>query len=286
MSSRHSMFALSVCLGFALAVAPLAAEAATNVCVKNARSEHGECKQACSTARADATDACRLQDPVCVDACLAGREECRSASGIGSDLDLCAAEREAAAQACRAQFAAGSPERDSCIDAAQLQSFLCRYDSRKANQAELRVCQAGFRGCRGACPRNANPPESPSACRAAAKDAFASCKLDCQEDFQVEKDICLNRDHACVELCRADRALCMQGADDALGTRIASCNADRNAQVTACNGDEACIQAAKATAFQCRDQAREDLKPQFQACRAAFHACVEGPPGCGIVPAP
>lgn len=267
-----------------IGVDPGAARATTpeavKMCVAAARAEHKECRRTCAAVHADARDECQIKDPDCIRACLAGREDCRGATGIDDDIEACHTSREAAVAACRASFAAGTPERDTCVDAAQLTCFGCRDDAREANRAEVRLCNTGFRGCRLACPRVLDPPTSPSECRATARVEHVACREDCNEDFQVEKDACRGLDHACVEVCRDSRDACRDEADDQLESLIDACNATRDAQIATCAGDDACIDAAQSAAFQCRDQAREDMKPSFQACRAAYQACVVGPPGC------
>jgi hypothetical protein len=38
---------------------------------------------------------------------------------------------------------------------------------------------------------------------------YRECQAQCQEDYQAAKDACPNRDHDCVELCRAERDSCV-----------------------------------------------------------------------------
>src|SRR5437667_9575488 len=56
-----------------------------------------------------------------------------------------------------------------------------------------------------------------------ARGEFKDCKAGCVEDYQVAKDACLDRDHQCVELCRAKREDCREatGIDQA----FAACEA-------------------------------------------------------------
>jgi hypothetical protein len=46
-----------------------------------------------------------------------------------------------------------------------------------------------------------------SCVREAKRDA-KDCGATCKETFQTDKDTCLNRDHVCVDACRANRAQC------------------------------------------------------------------------------
>jgi hypothetical protein len=115
-------------------------------------------------------------------------------------------------------------------------------------------------------------------CISDAKQQYRECRAQCTEDFQVARDNCLNRDHECVELCRAERSDC----HDATGidAEIRACNlAARDAR-----GDcrtahpegparDQCIDQAQLIAFQCRDAAREQARPALKACRKQFRRC-------------
>jgi hypothetical protein len=124
-------------------------------------------------------------------------------------------------------------------------------------------------------------------CINAARLEYRSCKKDCREDYQIAKDACFNRDHACVESCREERAECR----DATGfdADIDACNAKLDNDVNGPNGCKAtyppqsvsrdkCIDDAQVAAFQCRDQAREEHRPALRECRRAFRACARA---CG-----
>ena len=119
-----------------------------------------------------------------------------------------------------------------------------------------------------------------------AKTAYLGCNNGCREDFQGQKDLCLGRDHACVENCRAGRDACREPVENDLDAAVASCNVTKTAAVNQRKADhpdgsqerEDCITAALVVAFQCRDQAREDAKPRLEACRAGFTACAEACP--------
>jgi hypothetical protein len=51
-----------------------------------------------------------------------------------------------------------------------------------------------------------------------AKQQFTETKAQCKEDYQAAKDACLNRDHDCMEGCRAGREECSlaTGLDESL----------------------------------------------------------------------
>ncbi len=112
-----------------------------------------------------------------------------------------------------------------------------------------------------------------------AKDCGAACK----EDFQSAKDTCLNRDHACVEVCRADRSQCR--LDSGIDAAIDACNSVLEARRAQCRADnpegdarDACIDQAQVDAFKCRDSARELARPLLAQCRKDFRSCAKACP--------
>jgi len=145
-----------------------------------------------------------------------------------------------------------------------------------------------FRACAKACP----PPDEPSEVidrrqyKIDAKLIKRACKIGCREDFRTQKDLCLDRDHICVEGCRATRDACRQPFEDQRDADIDQCNATRSAEVQNCKDlfpadspeREQCIDNALVTAFVCRDQARESARPGLRACRDDFRMCAEGCP--------
>jgi hypothetical protein len=126
-----------------------------------------------------------------------------------------------------------------------------------------------------------------AACILEAKVELRDCKTTCNEDAQVAKDACSNRDHACMEVCRAKREECRlaTGIDDA----FAACQATldqakqncRNTHPAGSSELDACIDQAQVVAFQCRDSAREKARPALRACRAAFRECATSCPPAG-----
>jgi len=251
-------------------------------CVRVAAQAKRECKAICQEDYQIAKDACLNRDHACVEVCRAERAVCRDDSGIDDAIALCNATLEIAKQACRDAYSAGTPERDHCIDQAQVVAFQCRDSAREAAYGALKLCRSAFKTCARACPP-ADPPSSvdPAQCKADAKAAYAACKEACREDFQLAKDICHNRDHACVELCRDARDVCLQPVIAQLVSAITLCKATRDVEVQNCRDlyaegtpeRDTCIDNAQVVAFQCRDQAREDARPGIDACQQAFRTC-------------
>ena len=192
-----------------LALALGAPAAWGNPCIQDARGEFRDCKAGCVEDFQVAKDACLNRDHQCVEVCRAKREDCREATGIDQAFAACDATLASAKQDCRDRFPAGSADRDRCIDQAQVVAFQCRDDAREQFGPALKRCRRQFRVCARAC----GPPEQPdpaavAQCKDTAKQSFRTCNANCLEDFQVAVDACLNRDHACVERCRADRDGC------------------------------------------------------------------------------
>lgn len=123
------------------------------------------------------------------------------------------------------------------------------------------------------------PAQGRSLCVLTAKYDYKECKAECRENFQVAKDACLDRDHDCMEVCRALRAYCREltGIDDA----IAACNETLYAAKQTCRNDhpagsverDACIDQAQVVAFQCRDDAREVARPGLRQCKRLSRYC-------------
>jgi hypothetical protein len=129
----------------------------------------------------------------------------------------------------------------------------------------------------------AAPAVRANPCIDGAVAEYRDCKSDCREAFQVAKDACLNRDHVCVEACRAGREDCV----DATGFEadLDACAAAREVAVGNCRdlypaGDarDQCIDNAQLDAFKCRDQAREQNADELAACRAGFKGCADDCP--------
>lgn len=53
---------------------------------------------------------------------------------------------------CRSLYAADTPERDACVDQAQLAAFACPDAAREAAKPGLRACREAFLDCAVACP--------------------------------------------------------------------------------------------------------------------------------------
>lgn len=266
------------------------ASAGRGPCVREANAAFRTCHGSCVEGFQADKDACLNRDHACIEVCRAERAECRDATGLDAALAQCEATLDAARATCRANTLPGTPERDACIDAAQLAAFQCRDAAREAAKSAILACRTGFKTCALAC-APASPPVDVPQCRRDAKAAFDACQAVCREDVQVARDACINRDHACVEQCRDDRATCRAPILATFDAAIAVCAATRASDVAACEAAfgagtpelDQCIDNAQVTAFLCRDAAREAARPGIVACRQGFVTCVRA---CPAPPAP
>ncbi len=264
------------------------AAAGPGPCVREAKRDAKDCAATCKEGLQVAKDACLNREHACVEVCRANRSQCRLDSGIDAALDACHDALEARRAACHAN---PPPEGlDDCIDDAQIDAFECRDAAREFARPLLKQCRKDFRACAKACPPAdpADPVLDPKGCMRDANAAAKVCGATCKEDFQVAKDDCRHRDHACMETCRADRRACRTPIRAELDADLAQCAADRQGGIDGCVAlyppprDEAaaiafdqCIDGVQVTAFVCRDDAHEAARPGFHACRDAFRACVD-----------
>jgi hypothetical protein len=126
-------------------------------CVANAAHEMGECRAACREQFQTDKDLCRNIDHDCAETCREDFVGCLEApDGPLTQLEacrlICSDTLSNAVDACRNQYAAGTPERDQCIDGAQVAAFVCRDNCREDSRDGFAACRRSFRVCIGACP--------------------------------------------------------------------------------------------------------------------------------------
>lgn len=278
---------LTTFAGLLSLLAPVAALAG-NPCMGDARQQFLEAQAQCREDLQVAKDGCWNRDHECVEVCRAERGVCIDASGIEAALEACNETTRAAKATCRDQNPPDSTALDQCIDQAQVVGFQCRDAAREAARPALEACRVAFRDCARACPPPDPPSEivNPAQCRRDAKAAYKTCKLTCRENFQFQKDACRNRDHDCVEQCRANRDACREPLEIQLEATLTQCRTDRDAAVQNCRvlfadgtaEQDQCIDNAQVAAFQCRDQAQEAVRPGFDGCGEGFRTCAEACP--------
>jgi len=292
MTSIHR-FATRLVLTLVVAsVVPVAAQDVAT-CRSEARVGLRDCKRGCKDAFREVKDTCSKRDHVCVDGCRAERRTCRAPfeEALDAAVAVCDEALRAAKQACRAQFADGSVALDTCIDQAQGVAFACRDAARETVNPDLKQCRRAYRGClESTCPPEAPvDPATYRACKLDAKDVLVRCIATCREDFQLAKDTCLDRDHVCVEACRATRGECRAPILVVFEDAILACADARQTAIDNCRAlyepntpqrDE-CVDQAQLDAFRCRDDAREAARPGLTDCRDAFRTCAEACPPAG-----
>jgi hypothetical protein len=249
-------------------------------CIGDAKGAFDDCKVQSKEASQAAKDACWNKDHDCIEACRAGRDECTMLTGLDADLNVCRDTLRADKAQCRTDNPSDPDALDLCIDSVQVKAFLCRRTARTTAKPGLALCRGTFRACARACPDGGAVIIDKPACLIAAKNAYLDAKANCREQFQTQKDDCLNHDHACVEVCRTQRDTCRQPIEDNFDLLIVACNTTRDADVALCNGDPDCITAAVVKGFVCRDAARELARSGLDDCRATFQSCVV--PACNL----
>jgi len=289
MKARLSLTSLASAAALAVLLGSPAARAG-DPCLDDARERFKEAKDSCQQNFQAAKDACLNRDPLCVEACRSGRDDCRAATGVDAAIAACNATLTAAKQQCRASHPAGSADLDQCIDQAQVVAFQCFLAAVAQAKPALRECRKSFKVCALACgPSVPANPDGVKQCKLDAVQAYADCKAASQDDFHVTMDACLNRDHNCVEQCRADRDTCAQPVLNQLASDVGACNATRDAAIQNCQnlyGDGTpeqaqCIENAQVAAFQCRDQSRENAWAGLNGCGWDFRMCAQACPPAG-----
>ncbi len=286
MMCRRSRLAL-LAATLVLTTATLAS-AGGRACIREAKGEAKDCAAACKEGFQTAKDACLNRDHGCVEICRANRAQCRLDSGIDAAIDACNDALEARRADCRASNPPGT-ERDGCIDRAQIDAFECRDAARELARPLVKQCRKDFRTCAKACPapNPVGPPVDAKACIRDANAVATACKATCKEELQVAKDDCRNRDHDCMESCRADRNTCREPVRAILSADLAECAADRTTGIDGCAtqyppprdppaeiGFDQCVDGVQVTAFVCRDDAHEGARPGFLTCKQNFRTCV------------
>ena len=290
----HSRLSVSLAVGavmFAAMLGPSPADA-RNPCVREAKRDYKDCTAGCKEGFQVAKDACLNRDHACVEVCRANRAQCRLDTGFDAAIDGCNESLEAGRQKCVDDYPAGD-DRDRCIDDAQVDAFECRDGARETAKPLLKLCRGAFRACARACPVRdtadpADPPVDKTQCLVDAKNTYLFCQGKCREAFQIGKDDCRNRDHACVEQCREERYVCLQPVRAQLALDLAACGTRRDAGIADCTAQyplpmdeeaegafDRCVDGVQVAAFICRDDAREVATPGFLGCRGQFRGCVQ-----------
>lgn len=289
MKCRTSLILILAVTALTGATAP-AANAGARPCVREAKRDAKDCNATCKEDFQTAKDACLNRKHACVEVCRANRAQCRLDTGFDAAIDACNNVLEAVRAQCRADHPTQGAGRDECVDKAQVNAFECRDSARELAKPLLKQCRKDFRNCAKACPAPdpATPVQDPKQCVKAANTIARTCGADCKEGLQVAKDDCRNRDHDCVEQCRATRHTCRLPVRVGLNGDLADCAAERQTGRDGCNTQyppprdetaavnfDQCVDGIQVQAFICRDDAHELARPGFVDCQNQFRSCVQ-----------
>jgi hypothetical protein len=145
-------------LGVSLSTATARADETTQACIREANQDFKDCKADCREEWQNAKDICLVCDHGCVEGCRAGRQTCLWGTPespgpraiLRDAVKACNQTLAAAKKQCRIDNPPG-PDRDSCIDAAQLTAFSCRDTAREAAHPGIKLCRDAFRACAQVC---------------------------------------------------------------------------------------------------------------------------------------
>jgi hypothetical protein len=148
---------LTLTLGIAVLAAGSARanDPAKHQCSQDARVTRNSCVRVCQDDFLASMDTCHGVNHDCAQTARDNREAC--VSGVLQALKQCVVdtcgELKAAIDQCRIDFAKGTPERDACIDAAQVKNFQCRDGCRESVQLfpSLKACRDEFKTDLQAC---------------------------------------------------------------------------------------------------------------------------------------
>ena len=125
-------------------------------CVQDAQDDFKDCLATCRETFQVIKDLCRNVDHDCAEACRQQFTDCigPSLADLETCKDACDSERDQAVADCREHHSGDPSALDDCIDAVQVQAFMCRDQCREQTQirAQLRQCRQEFRSCIGGCP--------------------------------------------------------------------------------------------------------------------------------------
>lgn len=149
-------------LGLLLAVG-VGGAVADSQCVQDAKEQRGQCRLACDDDFVITRDICRNLDPECAAACRASHAECRGlvVAPLEQCVDGCRVQLNGERAACPRR----GPDRDRCVDRAQIRAFICRDDCRENLQVNpgLKSCRRTFDACMEGCSLTAQPTPQPTA---------------------------------------------------------------------------------------------------------------------------
>jgi hypothetical protein len=131
-------------------------------------------------------------------------------------------------------------------------------------------------------------------CLQAARESRKECASSATGAFQDALDGCLERDHTCIEACRADRQDCRDATS--LGQDVVACQIEQAAAQEQCRQSfplgskrrAACLFQAEVEGSRCNRRALLGVHVELKQCRTGFNqcaqACAPGEPPGGVGP--
>ncbi len=118
-------------------------------------------------------------------------------------------------------------------------------------------------------------------CLEAARTDYVECRRAARDGFALDRQLCRDRDPACVEACATLENDC--DAATGAGPAVAACLGQQQLAIAGCARQFPtekkqrvhCIDDARVAGFQCRNRVRGQTAPELRACRAEFDACTE-----------
>jgi hypothetical protein len=118
-------------------------------------------------------------------------------------------------------------------------------------------------------------------CREAARGDWVTCRRAAITTFALDRQLCLDRDPACVQACAERQNDC--GEATGFGPAFEACLTQESAAVSQCRDRfqagsqkrERCVDNARIAGFQCRNGARRAAGPALRRCRADFDRCAD-----------
>jgi hypothetical protein len=125
----------------------------SRLCLAQALQTNNQAVATCNETAAADKSACLAKDTACVQTCRDARTACTTPlqTAIDAVVESCEAGRLAALATCGATTAPG-PVRDSCIETANSDAFVCRDSAEEAEAPGLVACTRTYIGCIRACP--------------------------------------------------------------------------------------------------------------------------------------
>ena len=157
-SMKKHVIVVCVLLALGAAAAPASVSPSPS-CVLQARQELQTCKAECINDFRNERFVCLNVEPGCGRECLGRRESCIEIATAPLDecIGGCRTTLQASKDSCARTCGENESCRDSCVDQAQVDAFVCRDNCHESfrtggGEAAVEACRQQFRGCVLGCP--------------------------------------------------------------------------------------------------------------------------------------